>query len=375
MKLLNQQLRKELERVEDLLDYLELMAAILPNFDYWKMLGVAENTRQFLRVSNDYELAQNLHKIKELTENQAESLMKDCPPKLSIAQIAEKFRTLRDREDIINTGVTFSFLNELMDLSRFNWYADTPYHYRIAVGPLKGGGGIEEEFLLKDAFAMLKRAEFNFELLTRAAVVFRTREHPDASIHRYITDIKYDVANYSRQSVLTFFSFIECLINSIGFDYLFRHEKALSHENILILKGLKKNGGYMSLKHRVESLQAVIRVDKKIVLKLADEQQRKEPFISFFNRFEALRNASVHYSPMKHMIWRSPNDWINQAREFCDIALAVGTEIWKACYPESEGPLYLGKLNKAKQLSLADGRIEAAKALTNLIAQDKNNSD
>ncbi|MGV8135064.1 MAG: hypothetical protein AB2L20_07610 [Mangrovibacterium sp.] len=370
---MSQRIGKEIKQIEILLEYLELMAAIMPNFDYWRMIGSADKTRLFLKEGSKFDLSQRFPEIKKLLEKQTKSLMKDCPPKLPIAQIVDKFRTLKNSEDIINTGVTFGFLNELMDLTKFNWYADTPYHYRIAVGPLKGGGGIEEEFLLKDAFALLGRAESNYELLEQASAQFRNRQHPDISIHRYITDIKYDVANYSRQSVLTFFSFIECLVNSIGFDYLYRHEKSLSTDKVLILNGLKKNGGYMNLRNRIEALQTVIRSDGKIVLKLTDDQQRKEPFLSFFDRFEALRNASVHYSPIKHRIWLAPNDWINQARTFCDIALQVGIEIWKACYPESDGPLYMGKLDKAKQLALANGRLVAATALTNLINQNKSN--
>lgn len=368
---MSQRIEKEIKQAEVLLDYIELMAAILPNFDYWRMVGSADKTRLFLKKGSKFELSLRLPEIKELLEKQVKSLMKNCPPKLPIVKIADKFNTLKNSEDIINTGVTFAFLDELMDLNKFNWYTDTPYHYRIAVGPLKGGGGIEEEFLLKDAFVLLRRAETHYELLEEASVQFRNRQHLDISTHRYITDIKYDVANYSRQSVLTFFSFIECLVNSIGFDHLYRHGKSLSADKILILKGLKKNGGYMTLKNRIEALQTVIRSDGKIVLNLTDDKQRKEPFLSFFDRFEALRNASVHYSPIKHRIWFAPNDWIDQARTFCDIALQVGIEIWKACYPESDGPLYMGKLDKEKQLALANGRLVAAMVVTDLINQDK----
>ena len=91
---------------------------------------------------------------------------------------------------------------------------------------------------------MLRKTEANYELLQQASVQFKNRNHPDNSIHKYVTDVKYDVANYSRQSVLTFFSFIECLVNSISFDYLYRYEKSLLADRVLVLKGLNKNGGY-----------------------------------------------------------------------------------------------------------------------------------
>ncbi|MDB5090438.1 MAG: hypothetical protein JWR09_4432, partial [Mucilaginibacter sp.] len=155
------------------------------------------------------------------------------------------------------------------------------------------------------------------------------------------------------------------------FDFLYRNEQNLSTNEVLILKGLKKNGGYMNLKHRIEGLQTIIRADKQLVLNVTDDQQRKEPFISFFDQFEALRNASVHYSPIKHRIWMSPEDWIQKSRSFCDVALQVGLQIWKACYPNSDGPLYMGKLDKAKQLQLANRRLMAAAELHRAVT-DKN---
>jgi hypothetical protein len=55
-------------------------------------------------------------------EKQAKSLMKDCPPKESVEYIANEFAALKIKEDIINTGVTFAFLNELIDLKKFNYF-------------------------------------------------------------------------------------------------------------------------------------------------------------------------------------------------------------------------------------------------------------
>lgn len=366
---MSQRIGKEVKQIEILLEYIELMAAILPNFDYQAMKRSAEQTRLFLKAGTKLELAQRLPELKELLERQAKSLMKDCPPKKSIEYISNEFSLLKDKEDIINTGVTYAFLNELIDLKKFNWYPDTPYHFRISIGPLKGGGGIEEEFLLKDAFILYQKAETNFALLETLRKVFNYQIPLDKTIDRNITDIKYEVANYSRLSVLTFYSFIECFINSIGFDFLYRNEQNLSVNEILILKGLKKNGGYMNLKHRIEGLQTIIRPDKQLVLNVTDDQQRKEPFVSFFDQFEALRNASVHYSPIKHRIWLSPQDWIQKSRAFCDVALQVGLEIWKACYPGSDGPLYMGKLDKTKQLQLAKNRLTAVSELNKTIME------
>ncbi|MDF2433153.1 MAG: hypothetical protein JWP44_2784 [Mucilaginibacter sp.] len=367
---MSQRISEEVKQIEVFLEYLELMVAILPNFDYQTTKRSVEQTRQFLKAGTKLELAQRLPELKDLLERQAKSLMKDCPPKKSIEHIAHEFSLLKNKEDIINTGVAYAFLNGLMDLKKFNWYTDTPYHYRISVGPLKGGGGIEEEFLLKDAFILYKKAETNFALLETLRKEFNHQVPLDKTVNNNITDIKYEVANYSRLSILTFYSFIECFINSIGFDFLYRNEQNLSANETLILKGLKKNGGYMNLKHRIEGLQTIIRPDKQLVLNVTDDQQRNEPFVSFFDQFEALRNASVHYSPIKHSIWLSPQEWIQKSRSFCDVALQVGLEIWKACYPGSDGPLYMGKLDKTKQLQLANRRLAAASELHKTITKE-----
>lgn len=360
-------LSKETKFVDDQLEYLELMASILPDLDYWLTMASLNNTRTFLKTESRFELTYKLPELKELLEQQIRPLLKQYPPKLPISKIAENFRNLKAEEDTINTGVTFGFLNGLMDTKNLNCYEDIPFHFRLSIGPLKGGGGIEEEFLLKDAFCLLSKAEVNYQLLEDASVAFKNKAQPNSNTHKLITDVKYEVANYCRQSVLAFFSFIECFVNSIGFGYLYSNESGLSEEQILVLKGLKKNGSYMNLKKRIESMQMVIREDGKVSIKVADEQQRMEPFTSFFGQYEELRNASVHYSPIKYRIWLGPKDWIVRAREFCDITLEVAQQIWKACYLDSDGPIYIEKLNKQKQLELAHHRLKAANYLRELI--------
>lgn len=364
---MGQRLAKEINQIEDLLEYLELMASVTPDLDYWSTMSSLDNTRAFLKSQNKFESSHKILGLRNLLEKEMIPLKSRYPPKLSIRRIAQKFAELKENEAILSTGVTFGFLYELMDVTNLKCYEDLPFHFRLSIGPLKGGGGIEEEFLLKDAFTLLRKAEINYELLEAASVAFKTNGQPKISIHGYVTDVKYDVANYSRQSVLTFFSFIECFVNSIAFDYLYRNESMLSTEQILALKGQKRNGGYMNLKNRIEAMQMLIREDGRICINLTDERQRPEPFRSFFDQFEALRNASVHYSPIKQRIWLGPKDWIANAREFCDITLNVGKLIWKACYPNSEGPMYMGKLNKQKQLDLANGRLTAAPSLSDLI--------
>ncbi len=351
-----QSLKKQIDEVQDLLTYLELMSSIVPNFDFGTMRSHANNTRLFLQNSSKYDLSIKIVEIKNALNQQSKKIAKEFPMRKPINQIAKEFDLLRNTEDILNTGVTYGFLTNLMDLSKFRWYEDTPFHSRIGVGPHKGNGGVEEEFLLRDAFILLHKAEWNYDLMIRYANQLKNGNAKD-SYHK-ITTIKYEIASYSRLTIISFYSFIECFVNSIGFNYLYQHEKSLSDNEILILKGVKKQGIYVSLKNKIEALQTVIRKDKSIALKVADENQREEPFISLFNEFEGLRNASVHYSPIKQRIWMSPKEWIEKARVFCDVALSAGIEIWKSCYPDSDGPIYMGELNKAKQLELSEKRFK-----------------
>ena len=65
-----------------------------------------------------------------------------------------------------------------------------------------------------------------------------------------------------------------------------------------------------------------------------------EPFKTFFDYYEELRNASVHYSPDKEQIWMKPDEWFKKASLFSKLALDICLLFWKSCYPLSEGPEY-----------------------------------
>jgi hypothetical protein len=59
----------------------------------------------------------------------------------------------------------------------------------------------------------------------------------------------------------------------------------------------------------------------------------------------------------------SPEDWIQTSCNFCNVALQVGLQLWKARYPASDGLLYIGKPDMAKQLQLVNRRLVAASEL------------
>jgi hypothetical protein len=124
----------------------------------------------------------------------------------------------------------------------------------------------------------------------------------------------------------------------------------------MTLKGLKKNN-YLSLKSKIEKFQMIIREDKLIKIKTLDTKQIKEPFLSFFNMFEEIRNSSVHYSPEKEAIWMKPNEWVQKANEFAKLAIQVGVEFWNVCYDELGNPDYLGRFEFERLYKEAENRL------------------
>jgi hypothetical protein len=163
---------------------------------------------------------------------------------------------------------------------------------------------------------------------------------------------------------MSFFSFVEAFVNSVGFDASLRKKDRISPEEEEILHG-KKKGRFISLEYKIEKFPAILRLDKKTPIILSDPKQRREPFKSFFEQVKEIRDASVHFSPKKEPIWRKPDDWLEQAISTSKISLEVALEFWKACYPDSTGPLYLNKLDYEKNINEARTRVGMKNSLIN----------
>jgi len=118
-----------------------------------------------------------------------------------------------------------------------------------------------------------------------------------------------NVAMYSRLSILTFFSFVEVFVNSVGYDFSLRNRDILRPKDVEILLG-KKNARYISLEHKIEKFPSIIRPDKKTPIVLSDAKQVKEPFRTFIKEIKEIRDSSVHYVPQKQAIWRKPGDCV-----------------------------------------------------------------
>ncbi len=340
---------KKINEVFDIAVYLQLMGAFVPNADFSEIKEIVIGIYEFLKNSPRKEVELKLPQLKDTLENMAKLFIEKFPPKRSISEIASDWNSLfKGGYDVFSNGVTYGWLSKQMDLKNLNLYDYLPYHFKIGLVAHKGYGGVEEEFLLKDSFNSLVRAEYYINILNiygeKAKKIESEQNEFKKETYEQIAELKYEVAAFSRLTIVSFFSFVESFVNSVGYSYLQYNFDRLSDSEKEILTGLKK-GRFLQLQSKIGKYQMIIRPDKKSVLQITDENQIQEPFKSFFDYFEDLRNSSVHFSPTKEKIWMSPQDWLEKAKIFSRLAVNVGSEFWKACYPDSEGPQYVGQLD------------------------------
>lgn len=363
-------LQDEVTEVIDLVVYLQLMGSFIPNSNFKQIKDIVTSTNDFIRDLPETEIKEKLPVLKIPLQKMAQFFMDKFPLKRKLREIAVDFNSFfKDGNPVYNTGLAFGWLNEQMDLNDLQFYADTPYHFRIGLGPHRGNGSIEEDFLLKDAFNTRVRAEYYQNLLSDFGNRLKENKKNgliefDQELYTQITAIKFQVSAYSRLTIISFYAFIEGFVNSVGHSYLTKNEKLLNEKEVELLKGFKK-GRYLQLKSKVEKFQTIIRTDKKVKIVVSDDRQITEPFKTFFDYYEELRNAAMHYSPIKENIWMKPQEWLNKAIEFSKQSTMVALEFWKACYPTSDGPEYLGKLDYDLHLEKGKKRIANIEQIEN----------
>lgn len=324
-------------------------------------------TNDIVKKADHNTLLLNGPYIKQHLQLIADYFIKRYPPKKSIEEIASEFNSFFKVKNPFSTGVEFGWLNSIMDLSANNWPKDLPYHTKIGIGHHAGYANMEDEFLIRDAFYTFVKAEDSYEKLLKLKDKLKEKDNVlelnfDKKVYDQITLIKFNVCAYSRLSILSFYSFIECFVNTVGFDFYYRNRDILNEKESEILQGRKKDR-YLQLEYKLQKFPTVIRQDKKQVIFVKDESQMKDPFKTFFKEYKELRDASVHYAPLKEKIWLNPLDWITKAREFKDLTIDAALCFWKACYPQSDGPEYIGKLDQNKHFELAQKRLQAEKEI------------
>jgi hypothetical protein len=372
MKCLNNikkcKIEHEINRVWDIAVYLQMMAAFCDELDFNEYRKFMIEIHDDIKECDTKDIIVKLPKIEKQLTDIARPIKSKYKLKRDYREIAKDWKKkCKTDKEIFANGIMIGWLEEQIDLSNYYRYDYAPYHFKIGLTFNKGRGEIEENFLLQDSFTCLVKAKKSLIFLEdfgkdQKRKLYSVCKKEKKELEKKFLDLlnifKYEVSFYSRLTIISFFSFLDGFVNSIGFDYYFRNKTTLNDKDSEILKGSKK-GRFLNLKYKIEKFQKMIRNDKIAKIVLSDEKQVKEPFKSLFEDYEELRNASVHYSPIKSKIWMKPHDWTEKAERFSNLAIEAALQIWKSCYQTDKGPDYLGRLKYERLYKMAESKEEA----------------
>lgn len=364
-------LEKEINRVWDIAVYLQMMAAFSDDVDFNEYSELMLEFCNMVKEGGKEIVEKKLPKYEMKLVSIAKPLKVKYPLKRTISEIAKDWNEKHKiNKEIYSDGVMIGWLEEQIDLKSYYLYDYYPYHFKVGLVINKRRGEIEEHFLLKDAFTCLIKAKNRLRTLDKFGEVQKERFKSSGRIQfdketlDSINAIKYEVAFYSRMTIISFFSFLESFVNSIGFDHYFRNKGKLSIEDEEILQGSKK-GRFLNLKYKLEKFQKIIRSDNVAKIVLSDDNQIKEPFKALFEEYEELRNSSVHFSPKKSRIWLKPHDWENKAEDFSKLVVKAALEIWKSCHETKKGPDYLGRLEYERLFKIVSDQEKEIRKIEN----------
>ncbi|EPY08228.1 hypothetical protein PAALTS15_05863 [Paenibacillus alvei TS-15] len=315
---------------------------------------------EFIVESSDSEFAFRSSEINDFMFELYRAYKLLFKPKINQRKIGRDFNELfSQNQNPYIYGIEFGWIDERIEYVQHPWPKDLPYQARIGIGPHFPAVGIEEEFMLRDAFFFLVKALEIYNDMHRYVEKLKRKYNDIETRKHYLTLSNYNqtVASYSRLGTQSFYFFTEAFINSVGYDYLLRNKNELAENEIEILQG-KNKGRFIPLEHRIQKFQTIIRTDNKIIINTTDESQIKEPFTIFLNEIKAIRDAASHFTPVKGDIWYKPEDWIERLKLAAKICLEVSKEFWKACYPHRDYPVYLMGLSYEEHVEIAKTRIQ-----------------
>jgi len=367
-------LKNEVNRVWNIAVYLQMIAAFSDDLNFDKYSKLMFEFHKTIKEESDENLKNKLKIYENKLDSILNSLKSKYPPKRTIPEISKDWNDkFKIDKDIFSNGVMIGWLEEQIDLKHYKKYDYYPYHFKIGLVVHKNRGEIEEHFLLKDSFLCLVKAQNILKSLETFGQIQKEKfkkigkTHFDDDTLNLLNALKYEASFYSRMAIVSFFAFLECIVNSIGFDYFYRNQGNLNSDEVEILMG-SKNNRYLSLKGKIEKFQIIIRSDKKAKIFLLDEIQIKEPFKTLFKDYEDLRNASVHFSPLKSRIWLKPHDWTDKAEKFSKLVIQAALEIWKSIHETNKGPDYLGRLEYPRLYETAKHQENEVRQINNYLS-------
>ena len=312
--------------------------------------GSYDEAVNFINYANEKQFIELGPKILNAIEPILETAIRNFPPKKDLEAISSSFtELLKEEPELFSFGIPFHWLDPLIDTTNL-LRPEIPYQARIGTGQHAGNWSLDEMYFLDDGFFFLVKAERELELLLSLGKKFREtikEGHRSEEAYFRTRTINLNTCSYGRNSILNLYSFIECFINGIAFDYYLRNKDSLNTREIETLHGRRK-GGFLSLEYKLEKYPAIIREDKKQVLHITDPKQLKEPFRTLVTECKMLRDSAMHYAPNKEAVWRRPTDWVEKARKYSRSIIQSAQSFWTACYPDKEFPFYLRDLNYEK---------------------------
>jgi len=278
-------------------------------------------------------------------------------PKRSRDAIGSTFIQLEKTLDIWRFGVSYSWLLEHFDAPILALPADLPAHARVGLGHHAGSVALEETTLLDDVHVLLVQTRRAYEqMLTTAERAKAPSSASEAQhIHETLTRLNMNVATFARLTVVTVSAFVESFVNSIGANENARRPTLVS-DVAEQLNGTRK-GRYLSLEVKIERFPALIRADGASPLRVIDEKQRQEPFRRFFAETKEVRDAAMHFAPLKMPIICPPQEWLRRANNAAADGVEVAKAFWFACYPSAQPPAYLYDLNCETFVDRAEKRV------------------
>ena len=291
--------------------------------------------------------------------------LKQFPVKKSLKEVGAAFREIAsDQKATSSYGIPFGWLDTHLDTSNIvNGY--TPYQTKIGVGYHAGKYSLEESALLSDGFYFLASAKETWQYLSSLKTE-ALREEKDGYVSEEFYNkslkINLNVCSLSRNSIVNLYSCIECFVNSVGYDFFLRNESSLPAPDQYTLKGSSKKGSFLSLKYKLEKFPSIINPKAKQTIFALDVVQRKNPFLDFLDEYKEIRDAAMHYSPLKQNIWRKPEEWVEKAELYSHLAIEVAQAFWRACYPQQSAPRYLSYFDYQRCYEDGLSRYESMKA-------------
>lgn len=337
------------------LHYLILISALQPDaITNPDVKSFFDDFADWLSTCSDTEVILKAPRIYQIFQQREREFLGGLKLKRPPHEIGREFGAFFEKGTRLRSeGIPYGWLDERLECSAYGIPEDMPYHARIGLAHHAGFTAIEEGFLLKDALFLLAKAKQLLDSLERERQLLQEADM-SCQLAEELSAVNESVACYARTSIVTFFSFIECFVNSIGADFIERHSNVPIPDKE-ILRG-KKKGKWLSLERKIELFPSLIRDDRVSPIRLSDKERLSEPFASFFHTAKPLRDSAMHHAKDKEGIWRGPLEWTRSAEECGDMCIGVARAFWAACYPNRSGPKYLHDLDRQSLNKLADTR-------------------